>query len=641
MKKRLIALLMCATFAASSACGVYADETAADSTDTETTTEATTKEETTTEATTKEVTTEATTKETTTEATTAATTKEAVTEATTKAATVTTSSNKVKESYSVTIDKGESYKLATKISSKISAGDLDWNTSDKSIVTVETNGRINGKKKGSTTVTGSGTVDGIYYEYNFTVKVTNGDDDYDKSITISVGDKKNLYSYVDKSIDADDYDWTSKSKSIATVSDDGYVKGVKKGTATITAEYKDNKYTFEVKVKNDDDDDSSSRKSSSSSSKSSSSKSSSKVSTKTTWTFYMDEDDRLDLSQFMDEDPDDCTWDVEDDDVIDLNEKTGKIEALEEGDCDIEAEGDDDDYTFKIKVDRDYSQKTLSIKADESKKLESLLPEDIDEYSISSDRTAVAKVSGKTVVGVANGVATIICKHDDGDVVQIIVTVSGSATTTKKETTTEATTSAPVTKSQPKTQATTAAAVNFADISSRAWAVPAINAMASKGFIVGRNSRTFAPDDTCTRADFTIVLVKLLGLNLTQAGNYDDVKSGSYYYSYVSTAMICGIESGVKDNKFRPTDSITREEIMVMVYKGMLAKGIQMNVDTGCLGRFTDSNTLADENRVAVASLVNMGAVSGDSDTTLSPKKNITRAQMAVLLNNVYNTLQK
>ena len=66
-----------------------------------------------------------------------------------------------------------------------------------------------------------------------------------------------------------------------------------------------------------------------------------------------------------------------------------------------------------------------------------------------------------------------------------------------------------------------------------------------------------------------------------------------------------------------------------------------MNVDTSCLAKYSDNGKLAQDNRVAVAALINLGAVAGDSDTTLSPDKNITRAQMAVLLNNVYSVLNK
>ncbi|MBR4172745.1 MAG: S-layer homology domain-containing protein, partial [Clostridia bacterium] len=44
-----------------------------------------------------------------------------------------------------------------------------------------------------------------------------------------------------------------------------------------------------------------------------------------------------------------------------------------------------------------------------------------------------------------------------------------------------------------------------------------------------------------------------------------------------------------------------------------------------------------DGNREAVAALINAGCVTGTSDTTLDSSSNITRAQMAVLMNNVVN----
>lgn len=165
--------------------------------------------------------------------------------------------------------------------------------------------------------------------------------------------------------------------------------------------------------------------------------------------------------------------------------------------------------------------------------------------------------------------------------------------------------------------------------------------MAEKGFILGRNASAFAPDDTCTRADFTVVLMRILGYDsLVAASNYADIPFEAYYYNSIGIAKEKGIESGVSNNLFRPLEAITREDIMVMVYKGLQAYGVQMDTNTACLDKYTDKDLIKDENKPYIAALINLGAVSGTTDTTIDSSANITRAQMAVLLNNVYSKIK-
>lgn len=641
MKKRLFAMLLSTTFMFNNLAIINAAEDSEDTTTevtTEEQTEATTKEETTKEVTT-EKTTEATTKATTekqTEATTKATTKattEKQTEATTSATTTTTkkqsTSNNVSGSFSVTIGEEENESLKNYLPSDIRNIDWSWNSTDSSIGSVSSAGKLIGQDTGSCTITAKGSNNGVNYTYTFNVKIVKSTTK-ERSITIEVDDTKNLYTYVDDDIAAKDYTWESSNTKYVTVSNRGVITGEKKGSATVTAEYtsgsKKYSYEFDVTVKYDsDDDDDDDNKTSSTN----------KVTAKRSWTIYVEVDDEVDISDLLEDDPDDYDWDVDDDDIADINDSTGEIEGLEEGDTKIYAEGDED-YTFTVYVGEDYSTKKMSIKGGETKSIKSYLDDDVDEYSIKSDRTSVAKVTSKgEVTGVAKGIATIICKHkdDDDEIIQIFVNVSsnGTTTTTTTEATTEATT---------KAATTTTAKTAFTDISQRAWAIPAINAMAEKGFIVGVGKNKFSPDANCKRADFAIVLTKILGIdNQVPLSNYADVKMDAYYYKYVGIAKDKGIECGVTDNNYRPEVYITREEIMVMVYKGLVAQGKTFNTDTTILNKYTDANKIAEENKTAVAALINSGAVTGTSDTLLDVSSNITRAQMAVLMNNVYNTV--
>lgn len=643
MKKRLFAILLSSTFMFNNLAIINAaddgDNTATEVT-TQEQTEATTKEETTKEPTT-EKTTEPTTEKTT-EPTTKATTEkqtkattEKQTEATTSSTTTTTkkqnTTSNVSNSFSVTIGKDEDESLKNYLPSDVrNSIDWDWNSTDSSIGSVSSAGKLIGQDTGSCTITAKGSKNNVNYTYTFNVKIVKATSK-ERSITLEVDDTKNLYSYVNDDIDAKDYTWESSNTKYVTVSNRGVITGEKKGSATVTAEYtsgsKKYSYEFDVTVKynsDDDDDDDDDRKTTSSNNK---------VSAKKSWTIYVELDEEVDISDLLEDDPEDYDWEVDDDDIADINDSTGEIEGLDEGSTKIYAEGDDD-YTFTVKVSKDYSTEEMTIKGGETKNIKSYLDDDVDEYSFKSDRTTVAKVNSKgEVTGVAKGIATIICEHDNGDIIQIFVTVSSNSvtTTTTKETTTEATT---------KSVTTTTSKTAFNDISERPWAISAINAMADKSFIVGVGKNKFSPDANCKRADFAIVLTKILGIdNQVPLSNYSDVKMDAYYYKYVGIAKDKGIECGVVNNSYRPEVYITREEIMVMVYKGLVAQGKTFNTDTTVLNKYIDANKIAEENKAAVAALINSGAVTGTSDTLLDVNSNITRAQMAVLMNNVYNTV--
>lgn len=217
-------------------------------------------------------------------------------------------------------------------------------------------------------------------------------------------------------------------------------------------------------------------------------------------------------------------------------------------------------------------------------------------------------------------------------------TVTSNPVEMGEETTTEETTEA---MTEAPTELTTAD-THFTDIAHRPWAKAAIENMAASGFIAGRGNGIFAPDDGCTKADFTIVLVRMLGLDtMAPSGNYADVPADAYYYDYVSIARNNGLTAGVDGNDFHPVQNITREEIMAMVYNGLVLKGVDMNIKQSVLGSYTDGSLVSPQYRDAVSALLNMGAVQGTSATTIDPKSSVTRAQMAVLLNNIYTTVLK
>ena len=255
----------------------------------------------------------------------------------------------------------------------------------------------------------------------------------------------------------------------------------------------------------------------------------------------------------------------------------------------------------------------------------------------------------------SNGTSYIIC-DGNRESIQIIVKVSGTVSnnvskntttnktnSTSKNNTTNATNKTEEKKeTAPSTPVVTNTSATFNDISERAWAVPAIEKMASKNFIVGKEKGKFAPDEKCTRADFTIVPTKMLGVDneTPDSSAYSDVDSEAYFSKYVGVAKKLNITAGESNNNFFPKNNITREEVMAMVYKALAYKGVSMNNDTSILNSYVDASQIAPEYKEAVAGLLSIKAVNGTSDNTIDPKASITRAQMAVLMNNFYGKIE-
>jgi len=509
----------------------------------------------------------------------------------------------------------------------------DYSSSNSSVATASlAQGAVFAHRAGSCTLTATSKyAGGDTYIVNLTV----GGSSYNytnKNVSVPKGDIVYLSDYVDGY--GTDYDWYCDDTSIATVNSSGDAKGKAKGTVYIYAEdkYSNTAYKFKVTVTN-------------SSSSSSSSSSAKNISYKYSYDIYLSKNDTVDLDEYLlSSSANNYTWVVDDTSVANVNKSSGVVTAKGNGTTYIAAKRSNDNVRFKINVAGSYSTDELSLKVGESADLSDALSGRASNYSCTSNATKVVSVNGLEITAKSQGKTYLIIKNKSNDeIIQIMVSVSGTALTTQKvvekttETTTreveQKTTKAPVQSSKKND-------VAFGDISHRDWAVEAINHMAELGFINGRSKYVFAPDDSCSKADFSIVLVKLLGFeNNETSGNFADVNSSDYFAKYVAVVKERDMGAGVNNNNFYPRNAITREEIMYMVFRGLENAGVHLNPDTSVLDKYTDSANISEQYRIAVAALINEDIVSGTSATTIDPKATITRAQMAVLLDNVYDEL--
>lgn len=142
---------------------------------------------------------------------------------------------------SLKMNVGDTYTLkATTEPDNLSSGELTWNSSDSSIVTVDANGKVTAKKLGRVTITVKAengiearcTVDVISKVKNITLNPTD--------IVLHAGETKNITATINPSNASNkSLTWTSSNNSIAQVDQRGKVTAKAIGEVTITAKSND------------------------------------------------------------------------------------------------------------------------------------------------------------------------------------------------------------------------------------------------------------------------------------------------------------------------------------------------------------------------------------------------------------------
>lgn len=174
----------------------------------------------------------------------------------------------------------------------------------------------------------------------------------------------------------------------------------------------------------------------------------------------------------------------------------------------------------------------------------------------------------------------------------------------------------------------------FNDTAVRPWAEASINKLTDEGILNGVGGGKFNPDGKTKRADFAIVLVRLLGLSGSPSSNFSDVSSSKYYANAVGLAKESGIINGVGANSFAPETTISRQDTMVIIARALEKLGIELDSDVSVLSKFNDSNDISSYAAPYVAALINAGIVTGNG-ANINSLSDITRAEMAVIIDKV------
>ncbi len=105
----------------------------------------------------------------------------------------------------------------------------------------------------------------------------------------------------------------------------------------------------------------------------------------------------------------------------------------------------------------------------------------------------------------------------------------------------------------------------FYDVDTGTEGGRAIYALSQKGIIAGYGNGFFGPEDTLTRAQAVKIINRVFSYTVPGEISFPDVDKASWYYNDVAIGVNAGYIKGYESGLFGPDDTLTREQICVML----------------------------------------------------------------------------
>lgn len=173
----------------------------------------------------------------------------------------------------------------------------------------------------------------------------------------------------------------------------------------------------------------------------------------------------------------------------------------------------------------------------------------------------------------------------------------------------------------------------FHDMWNTTWAASSVDLLYENGIVNGTEQGVYSPELPISRGSFLYMIDQALELPAANSPGFYDVPQDSYYAQAISKAYALGITSGYPDGSFRPDEPLSRQDAMVILYRALQTAGWSLGTSgTGVLNSYRDGAAVASYARDAMATMISYGLLSGNTDNTLTPNGNMTRAEMAVVL---------
>ena len=175
-----------------------------------------------------------------------------------------------------------------------------------------------------------------------------------------------------------------------------------------------------------------------------------------------------------------------------------------------------------------------------------------------------------------------------------------------------------------------APAMPFTDVKEGDWFYDEVLYVYENSLMNGVGDNRFAPNSATTRGMLVTILYRLEGEpDVTGEAGFDDV-GDTWYTDAVIWAAANDIVNGIGDNQFGPENTLTREQLVTMLYRYAQNKGYDVTASADLSG-YPDAGQIQSWAQEAMTWAVAEGIVEG-MDGNLNPAGSATRAQIATIL---------
>lgn len=158
------------------------------------------------------------------------------------------------------------------------------------------------------------------------------------------------------------------------------------------------------------------------------------------------------------------------------------------------------------------------------------------------------------------------------------------------------------------------------------WAEQSVNSWVYNGYINGYPDGSFKPDNSITRSEFMVLVNRSFGFMEQAAINFSDVSPADWFYGDAAKAIAAGYISGYEDGTLRPGAQINRQEAAVII-----ARLLELE-NAPSLPAVNDAAQVSPWSRGQVGAVMANGVMRGYPDQTFRPLGLLSRAEAIVVL---------